>query len=254
MIRAAGNPGGFKDKTPAFWRLVSALKSPIIKLLVLAASALVLQSSAFGAPKSEHNISEWKIGRTLFGTKVTTSDLAGKVVVIENWGVRCPPCIASLPHLAKLEKQNRAKGLHIIGAESQGSSKKEIKPLIDKAGVEYTITDGADGPIEVTGIPRAFVFDRAGKLVFDGHPGLSDFEKAVKTALNENDPAAPLVASRTWKNTDGKEIVAAVKNATETSVNFLMPGGKQVAFPMDKLDEESQAVIRKAMKDSKPES
>jgi thiol-disulfide isomerase/thioredoxin len=236
------------------------MKSPITSLLRAAGFAVVLQSTSFGADKSDHKISDWKIGKTLFGEKVTKSDFAGKVVVIENWGVHCPPCVASLPHLAKLEKDHRDKGFLIIGAESQGSSKEQIKPLIEKAGVEYTITEGADGPIEVTGIPRAFVFDREGKLVFDGHPGGSDFEKAVKTALKDKAPvsapaapAGPLVASRTWKNTEGKEIVAAVKDATETSVNFLMSGGKKVAYPMEKLDEESQDVIRKALAAAKPE-
>ena len=209
------------------------------------------------ANAAEHKLSDWKIGKTLFGEKHTKSDLSGKVVVIENWGVRCPPCVAALPHLAKLEKTHRAKGLIIIGAESQGHSKEQIKPLIEKAGVEYTITSGADGPIQVTGIPRAFVFDRQGALVFDGHPGGAGFESAIKKALAEKAPAAPaitpsgpLVASRSWKNAEGKEIVAAVKSATETTVVFLMPNGKSVNFPMDKLDDPSQDVIRKALADS----
>ncbi len=227
------------------------------KLLAVATGVFALHSSAFGAPEPTHKLAEWKIGKSLFGEKIKKSALAGKVVVIENWGVHCPPCIASLPHLAKLEKDNRDKGLVIIGAESQGSGKAEIKPLIEKAGVEYPITDGADGPIEFSGIPHAFVFDREGTLVFHGHPGGGDFEKAVKSALKEKavaaDPAKPaslLVASRTWKNTDGKEIVAAVKEATETTVTFLMSGGKLVPYQMVKLDEESQSTIQKALQAS----
>ena len=233
------------------------MKSSITKFLTIITGALALQASTIGAAESAHKLSDWKIGKVLFGEKINKSDFDGKVVVIENWGVHCPPCIASLPHLAKLEKDNRDKGLVIIGAESQGSSKAQIEPLIKKAGVEYTMTEGANGPIPVSGIPRAFVFDREGKLVFDGHPAVGDFEKSIKKALKEkgtasatSKPAAssdPLIVSRTWKNTDGKEIVAAVKEATETQVTFLMSGGKQVVYPMEKLDEDSQAAIKKVL-------
>jgi hypothetical protein len=69
----------------------------------------------------------------------------------------------------------------IIGAEVRGSTKEDIKPLIENAKVEYTTTDGADGPIEVSGIPRAFAFDRTGKLVFDGNPNGRKFTDAAIT-------------------------------------------------------------------------
>lgn len=212
-------------------------------------------SFAASAKEKEYRLSEWSIGKVLIGERVSKAVTKDKVVVIENWGVHCPPCIASLPHLAQLEKDNRAKGLVIIGAESQGSSKEEIKPLIEKAKVEYTITDGADGPIEVTGIPRAFVFDRTGKLVFDGNPNGKEFTESVTKALGEGapataaaptatTPAALLIESRAWTNAEGKEIRAAVKAVDTTHVTFLMDGGKEVKYPLDKLSEESRAAIK----------
>ena len=35
----------------------------------------------------DHNLSEWKIGEIISGDDVKLSDLRGKVVAIENWGV-----------------------------------------------------------------------------------------------------------------------------------------------------------------------
>ncbi|MCH1503039.1 MAG: hypothetical protein L7V86_05605 [Verrucomicrobiales bacterium] len=35
----------------------------------------------------DHNLSEWKIGEIISGEDVKLSDLNGKVVVIENWGI-----------------------------------------------------------------------------------------------------------------------------------------------------------------------
>lgn len=232
------------------------MKTSTTSLIPGILASLVLASPAFA--QKQHKVSDWKIGKALFGDKVSKADMKDKVVVIENWGVHCPPCVAALPHLAELDKKHREQGLIIIGAESQGSSKDEIKPLIEKAGVEYTITDGAEGPVEVTGIPRAFVFDRSGMLVFDGNPNAKTFEEAVTKALGEGAPApteaakpadtAPLIATRAWTNADGKEIRAAVKSADATTVTFLMDGGKEVKYPLAKLSEESRKAIAEAAK------
>lgn len=228
------------------------LLSVVVGLLSFAA----LPATAAGS--GEHKLSEWKFGKVLFGNRISKGDLKGKVVVVENWGVHCPPCIASLPHLASLEKSNRDKGLVIIGAESQGSSKDDIKPLIEKAGVEYTITEGAEGPIEVTGIPRAFVFDATGKLVYDGNPLGKEFEESVTKALSTVTateaatppaPAAasgPLIPMQAWTNSDGREIKAAVKKVDSGNVTFQMADGREVSYPLSKLSTESRQTIEAA--------
>lgn len=221
------------------------------------------------ADAAKHQFSEWKLGALLFGEESGTSNLTGKVVALEYWGVNCPPCIASLPHLAELDKKFRKKGLCVIGAESQNSSKEQIKPLIERAKVEYPIVGGTSGPIPVSGIPRAFVFDKDGDLVFDGHPADDGFEKAITKALKGATPPAAaattttssttpepgksglLIPSRAWTNSDGVEIRAAVKKADETTVTFQMPDGRALAYPMEKLSESSREAIAEANKAAK---
>jgi thiol-disulfide isomerase/thioredoxin len=233
------------------------MKISIRSLSGLALALPFLVSTGLAAEASAHKLSEWKIGKVLFGEKISKGDLKGKVVVLENWGVNCPPCIASLPHLAELDKKFRDKGLFIIGAESQGSSKDEIKPIIEKTKVEYTITAGAEGPIQFNAIPRVFVFDAEGALVFDGYPSGADFEKSITDSLEKveaspkEEPATAagsLIASRTWTNSSGVEIVAAVKSADSASVVFLMPNGKEVPYPLEKLSEDSRKVIAESIK------
>ncbi len=236
---------------PIAWILATTLVLPLVP------------SSALAAPEKaeKHMLSEWRIGSVLFGEKLSKSDMKGKVVVIENWGVNCPPCIASLPHLAELDKRNRDKGLLIIGAESQNSSKDAIEPLLKKAKVDYTITAGADGPINVTGIPRIFVFDRTGALVFDGSPSADEFERAVKKALREGaaaaesppapPPSGPLIATRAWTNAQGQQIKAAVKSADDTKAVFQMANGKLVDYELTKLSDESREVIAAAVTKAK---
>lgn len=228
-----------------------------MKLLIPAIIALLAASHVSGkeAAPSQHKLTDWRIGAVLFGDEPTKSAMLGKVVVIENWGVRCPPCVALLPHMADLDRRYREKGLFIIGAESQGHSKGDIEPLLKKAKVNYTITSGANGPIAVTGIPRAFVFNTKGDLIFDGHPGDEAFDRTIKQALRDIDtkeparlaPATPLVENSTWTNSEGKEIQAAVKSADSTEVVFVMAGGKEVKYPMEKLSAESRTKIEQAV-------
>ena len=234
------------------------MMNPQVRILSgLALACQFLALPVIAAEASAHKLSEWKLGKVLFGERITKTDLKGKVVVIENWGVHCPPCIASLPHLAELDQKNRDKGLRIIGAESQGSTKEQIKPLIEKAKVEYTIVSGAEGPIQVTGIPRAFVFGADGKLVYDGGPADPAFVKAIDDALAEVKTAAapvptvatgPLIPMRAWTNTEGHEIRAAVKKANDMNVTFLLADGREVTYQLDKLSADSRQVIAAALK------
>jgi len=209
-------------------------------------------------PTVAHNLSEWHFGEVLFGNKPSDAELKGKVVLIEYWGVHCPPCIASLPHLAELDKKWRDKGLCIIGAESQGSPKEAIKSLLDSAKVHYPITAGASGPIAFNSIPRCFIFNGQGALVYDGYPAGPGFEKTLKESLNKakasamaaapttptaSIASAPWFAMRVWTNSDGHEIRAAVSKIDSTSVTFLMPNAKEVVYPLDKLSEDSRTTL-----------
>lgn len=135
------------------------------------------------ATAANAKLSDFKLGKAVLGTG-SLAEAKGKGVVIEAWGVNCPPCIASLPHLQELSVKFKDKVL-FYGAECQLSEKKAIEPVVQKAGVTYPIFSGLDKcPIQFSGIPHAFVFDGAGKLIFDGHPSSADFAAAVEKAAS----------------------------------------------------------------------
>ena len=217
--------------------------------------AFGLAAFSQGAEKSNHKISEWKLGKVLSGTKVTNDDMIGKVVVIDYWGAICPRCLALVPDLVKLDELHRENGLLIIGAESQGHPEGKILAVVKKHKIGYTITTGASGPIELTGIPHAFVFDVEGKLVFSGNPNEGKFDRTIKKALEdvvkkeegETAVTANLFETRMWTNADGNQLKAAVKDASEENVTFLMFDGKVVTYPMVKLSDESRKLITEAL-------
>jgi hypothetical protein len=219
-------------------------------------------------------LKDWAFGDTLSGERVSENKLAGKAVVIHHWVIGSEKCEALLPRLAELEKANRERGLIIIGTvgvvgeeKTKATHRKAIKALLEKHKVEYTITDDATGPVEVAEAPHAFVFDAEGETIYDGNPDDPRFNEAVKEAIASvkipegranrpsllNERPRNLIESRTWKNAEGREIIAAVKSADDKTVAFILPNGQQTIYPLEKLSAESREVINAARATAKGE-
>jgi len=129
------------------------------------------------------NISKVTWAEVVNGAPFDKEGLAGKVVVVEEWGVNCGPCIASLPDMAKLAKRYDKKGLVVVGLERQNGTKEQILKLTKPARVEYPVMAGGYSGVPSEGIPHAMVYGVDGKLIWHGHPANGEFEDAVKDAL-----------------------------------------------------------------------
>ncbi|YCM43247.1 hypothetical protein V2O64_18215 [Verrucomicrobiaceae bacterium 227] len=159
-----------------------------------------------------------------------------------------------MPHLVEVEKKYRKKGLRVIAAEMQNSTKDKIGAIVKDHKMDFTVTKGARGPISVPGIPHAIVFGADGKIVFKGHPGSDDFEKAIKSAVkNVNiEPeeekssffAKDLIPERTWTNSEGKPLVAAVTEIKGDQIVFKLKNGRKVPYAIEKLSEADQQLIK----------
>ncbi len=137
--------------------------------------------SSFAA---ESHLSQCKIGTVISGKKYNLEDLKGKVVVIEEWGVRCAPCLISMTHLVKLDRWYGSKGLVVIANEAQSSSQRSIRKLVQSKKVKYTVTQGTKNPwLQSQSIPQVVVFDVQGRIVFRGSPRHHDFDRVIKQAL-----------------------------------------------------------------------
>jgi thiol-disulfide isomerase/thioredoxin len=67
------------------------MKISIRSLSGLALALPFLVSTGLAAEASAHKLSEWKIGKVLFGEKISKGDLKGKVVVLNFWASWCAP-------------------------------------------------------------------------------------------------------------------------------------------------------------------
>lgn len=101
--------------------------------------------------------------------------LEGKIVFLEFFGHKCPPCIKSIPHLIKLQKKYKNK-LAIVAIEVQGYSNSQLKSFVKKKGINYIAVsdEKADGIVDYISqraqwqgsIPFMVAMDRKGNVQF----------------------------------------------------------------------------------------
>ncbi len=154
-------------------------------LVLLGWAAVALAADPPADAWSKSVLGKATLGDLWMGPAVEMDDLRGRVVLLEFWGYRCGPCIAAMPHLSKLNRTYASHGLTVIGAHAQGPAKAEAVAIAIRQKVNYTILSKANvpGKMSFRGIPKVFVFDHTGAVVFDGHPADKAMEQAIVGAL-----------------------------------------------------------------------
>jgi len=104
-------------------------------------------------------------GVDLDGNIVRLSDLTGKVVLINFWGVWCISCRQEIPELVALDRQWRDRGLVILGAD-YGDEPKTLPPFVEEFGMSYPVLldDGLAERYSVIVFPTSILIDRSGRL------------------------------------------------------------------------------------------
>ena len=101
----------------------------------------------------------------LDGRDVRLSDLRGKVVLINFWGVWCVSCREEIPELITLDREFRERGLVVLGAD-WGDEPSALPPFVEEFGMSYPVLldDGLAERYGVIVFPTSVVIDRSGRL------------------------------------------------------------------------------------------
>jgi len=136
-------------------------------------SKVVLPGTPVSNPTSTSVPADFDV-RTVDGRTIKLSDYRGKVLVMDFWATWCPPCRLETPQLARLARENRDRGLEVLGLhiDDRGrSSPEDIRKFIDHYGIIYTVGLATDemftsylGTVDGT-IPQTLVFGRDGRLI-----------------------------------------------------------------------------------------
>ena len=127
----------------------------------------------------------------LDGSKVTLSELRGKVVLLSFWATWCPPCRQEMAHMQKGVIDPFAGQDLVVLPISRGEKRETVENYLNKMG--HTFPVGLDGDQSIyrkyasNYIPRSFVVDKDGKVVYvavgyDETVG-EEINAAIKAAL-----------------------------------------------------------------------
>lgn len=127
------------------------------------------------------------------GTKdgLIIPEVKNKLIFLEFFGHKCPPCIASIPHYKNIQAKYNGK-VQIIAVEVQGLNNSQVKNFAAQKGINYTTVsqEKAAGFIDYIAsragwsgvIPYLIVIDKKGVVQYmqAGGVGQAGLETIIK--------------------------------------------------------------------------
>ena len=121
----------------------------------------------------------------LDGSKVTLSALQGKPTLLIFWATWCPPCRLELSKLQEHIIDRYGDKINVLPI-SRGEERAKVEEYISKMG--YTFAVGLDGDQSIyrkyatNYIPRCFVIDAKGKVLYSG----VGYDEAIAKEVEQN--------------------------------------------------------------------
>lgn len=151
---------------------------------------LIVACLAFGGVLALQAADLWRgLAETAYysGPKLTADDLEDKVVLVDEWGVNCPPCRALLPRMEQIWQSFKSKPFVLLGSHRQGRAPEKVAELVKANKLTYPIYDFAglaSEPSSGGGLPFMYVVNHRGRVVYFGRDERAATE-AIVNALGE---------------------------------------------------------------------
>lgn len=119
---------------------------------------------------------------SLDGTRHTSSDYQGRVVLLEFWATWCGPCRLQAEILDKLYAEVKGPDLEFL-AISLGETEEIVQKFVAKSPFPYPVLIDRDemmgSAMEIFALPTVAIVDVEGRLTFM-RPGVSDAETLMR--------------------------------------------------------------------------
>ena len=124
----------------------------------------------------------------LDGSNVTLSALQGKPTLLIFWATWCPPCREELAHLQKGVIDVYGDKINVLPV-SRGEKREVVEEYITKMGYKFAVgLDGEQAAYKLYAtnyIPRCFVIDAKGEVLYSGVGYDETVAQEVKEALDK---------------------------------------------------------------------
>ena len=214
----------------------------LIALVVVAAGALTLRAAAWRGLTEAGYYS---------GPKLTEDDLDGKVVLVDCWGVNCPPCRALLPRMEQIWQGFKSKPFVLLGSHCQGRAPEKVAELVKANKLTYPIYDFAGlaqgEPPSGGGLPFMYVVNHRGKVIYSGSDADLAFAEVQAAILAVNAPPSLCdgVQFQAFKPMSKQLVLGkSIKSQVKTLEAAVKKGnGKNPTAVQQKQAEEAQSIL-----------
>ena len=218
--------------------------------MLIFARPLTAQQDGFNMNLSTSDI---RTGESIFGEKPPQGWLDNRVVLVEFWGIQCPPCLASMPKLDRIHKELAPMGLVVLGAHVQDAEDQQVRDAVARLGVTFPIFTKARvaNGNDFVGIPHCMLFDHTGKCIYRGSPFKVEplLRQAVASApavILNGKRLEKLEAFNTWLR-DESQFGKALKKAQGFSDSKDSQTASEAAYVVERLTSHGRRLIDQAV-------
>ncbi|HEY0506838.1 MAG TPA: TlpA disulfide reductase family protein [Blastococcus sp.] len=133
-------------------------------------------------------------GTLLDGSDFSSTELAGKVAVLNFWGSWCAPCRVETPEFQEVYAEVRNDGVEFLGLNVKETDEQFAHAFVDRFGIEFPSLYDPRGEVALAfrgypanAIPSTIVLDAEGRVaaVYTGTVSQEDLRRVLDSVLGE---------------------------------------------------------------------
>ena len=129
---------------------------------------------------------------TLSGERFSTSDLRGKVAIVNFWATNCSTCVAEMPQLEATWRKFAPYDFDMVAVALKFDPPEQVSQFARRNALPFKVALDSSGEaarkfgnVHIT--PTTFVLDRRGRVIrrFQGEPDWNALHAVLEKALAE---------------------------------------------------------------------
>jgi len=160
--------------------------------LIVAVAAMAIAAGAGVALLTRHPPAPEVRFVTLAGQNFATSDLRGKVVLVNFWATSCVACVEEMPKMVEAWRKFSPRGYEMVAVAMSYDHPNLVADFTQKRALPFKVALDTDGAVargfgDVSVTPTTFLLDRRGRIVkhYVGEPDWHEFHALIERVLAE---------------------------------------------------------------------